>query len=83
MFRFWCEIITNFILYSSADGKNYTKIEELKFVGVNKMLTAKFPETKSKYFKLECLETNSYYPISEIELLKDNEQTTLLLEMPL
>jgi hypothetical protein len=59
------------------DGKTYSKVSDLAFVGVNKAITATFPETKSKYFRLELINTSFVYfetlPIAELELLKDNE----------
>jgi len=66
-----------FRLSTSMDGKTYSKVSDLAFVGVNKAITASFPETKSKYFRLELINTSFVYfetlPIAELELLKDNE----------
>jgi len=66
-----------FILSTSQDGKVYTKVGDLLFVGVNKAITASFPEAKAKFFRLELVNTSFVYfdtlPIAEIELLKDLE----------
>jgi len=66
-----------FALSASSDGKAYTKVADLEFVGINRAVTASFPVTKAKYFRLELYKTSFVYfdmlPIAEIELLKDNE----------
>ena len=66
-----------FALSTSDDGKTFTKVADLEFVGVNKAVTALFPETQAKYFRLELVKTSFVYfdtlPIAEFELLKDNE----------
>jgi hypothetical protein len=76
------KILVQFTVSSSDDGKTYTKIGDVDMVGVNKPITASFPETKAKYFRLELSKTNfmyfSTYPIAEIELLKEGELPTFL-----
>ncbi len=71
------KIIVQFSLSSSNDGKVYTKIADLEFTGVNKSLSASFPITKAKYFRIEFIHDNfkyfNTYPIAEMELLKDND----------
>jgi hypothetical protein len=66
-----------FALSTSNDGKTYTKVADLEFVGVNKAVSASFPATKAKYFRLELVKTSFVYfdtlPIAEFELLKDSE----------
>lgn len=66
-----------FALSTSTDGKAYTKVADLECVGVNKAVTATFPMTKAKYFRLELVKTSFVYfeilPIAELELLKDND----------
>lgn len=66
-----------FALSTSNDGKVYTKVADLECVGVNKVVTASFPATKAKYFRLELIKTSFVYfdtlPIAEFELLKDSE----------
>lgn len=66
-----------FALSTSNEGKTYTKVADLEFAGVNKAVTASFPATKAKYFRLELVKTSFVYfdtlPIAEFELLKDNE----------
>jgi hypothetical protein len=66
-----------FALSTSNDGKTYNKVADLEFVGVNKAITASFPSTKAKYFRLELVETSFVYfsilPIAEFELLKESE----------
>ena len=67
-----------FTLSTSNDGKAYTKVTDLEFVGVNKAVSASFPRSKAKYFRLELIKTSFVYfdtlPIAEFELLKDNEK---------
>lgn len=67
-------ISAQFILSSSADGVNYNKIRDLEFLGVNNSVAITFRETKSKYFKLECVKSIDNYIISEFELLKGTEE---------
>ena len=66
-----------FSLSISDDGKIFTKVADLEFVGVNKAVTASFPAIQAKYFRLELVKTSFVYfdtlPIAEFELLKDNE----------
>jgi hypothetical protein len=66
-----------FELSISNDDKNYTKVSDLEFIGVNRALTAIFPTTKAKYFRFQLVKTSFVYfdvlPIAEFELLKDNE----------
>ena len=69
-----------FTLSSSVDGINFTKIADLDFVGINKSITATFPETNAKFFQLEC--TNGNCPVAEIELLKDNESPAYSPQVP-
>ncbi|MEI8272277.1 MAG: glycosyl hydrolase [Paludibacter sp.] len=64
---------SKFNLLTSLDGITYYKIEDLLFVGINKMLLLEFPETKAKYFKLVCLNCPTDYSVGELELLKDEE----------
>jgi len=72
------KITLNFALSISNDGKVFNKVADLKSVGSNKPITITFPITKSKYYRLELVKTSFVYfdalPISELELLKDNEQ---------
>ncbi|MEI6142185.1 MAG: glycosyl hydrolase [Mariniphaga sp.] len=66
-----------FALSTSNDGNTYTKVSDLQFIGVNKAVTASFPATKAKYFRLELVRTSFVYfntlPVAEFELLKDSE----------
>lgn len=66
-----------FALSTSNDGKEYTKVDDLEFVGVNKAITASFRTTTAKYFRLELVKTSFVYfntlPIAEFELIKENE----------
>ncbi len=70
------KINTQFVLLSSNDGVNYKKISDLEIKGVNKTVAISFPETKSKYYKLECVKSWNNYALSEIELLKGSEEPT-------
>jgi len=72
------KVSSQFVLSSSADGVKYNKIKDLEFLGVNNSITISFPETKSKYYKLECVKSIDNYTISEIELLKDTEEPAWL-----
>ena len=66
-----------FALSASKDGKEYTKVADLEFVGVNKSVTASFPVTTAKYFRLELVKTSFVYfdilPVAELEFLNDSE----------
>ncbi|MBK9388716.1 MAG: hypothetical protein IPN68_00485 [Bacteroidetes bacterium] len=66
-----------FALSASNDGKTYTKVADLEFTGINEAVTASFPATRAKYFRLELIKTSFVYfgvlPIAEFELLKENE----------
>jgi hypothetical protein len=68
------KIKSRFTLSASNDGVNYQKIKDIKVVGVNQSLSFSFPETKSKYFKLDCDSSWAEYAISELELLKATEE---------
>jgi len=70
------KISAQFILSASNDGINYKKISDLELVGVNKSISISFPAVKSKYFKLECVNSWNNYAISELELLTANESPT-------
>jgi hypothetical protein len=74
------KITVQFRLSSSNDGNVYTKITDLQFVGVNKSLTASFPLTKAKYFRIEFINDNfkyfNTYPVAELEFLKDSDLQT-------
>jgi hypothetical protein len=71
------KITVQFRLSSSNDGVLFTKIADLEFAGVNKSISAQFPLTKAKYFRIEFVKSNfmyfDTYPISELELLRENE----------
>jgi hypothetical protein len=66
-----------FSLSTSEDGRTFTKVADLEFVGVNKAVTASFPEMRAKHFRLELVKTSFVYfdtlPVAEFELLKENE----------
>jgi hypothetical protein len=68
------KIVSKFTLTSSNDGVNYQKIKDFNIVGVNQSLSFSFPETKSKYFKLDCDSIWAEYAVSELELLKASEE---------
>ncbi len=74
------KINVQFTISSSNDGIVYTKVADLQFTGVNKSITALFPETKAKFFRLELSKTNftffDTYPIAELEILKSEESPT-------
>jgi hypothetical protein len=78
------KIASQFVLSSSVDGKVFTKISDLEFIGVNKINAVSFPDTKAKYFQLECKKGN--YDVAEVEILGANEipayspQVSFLLE---
>lgn len=65
------KVSTQFTLSSSNDGKVFTKIADLEFLGVNKISTTAFSKTKSKYFQLECKNWKS--EVAEVEILDDNQ----------
>jgi len=67
------KITSQFVLKSSNDGINFKKISDCKLLGVNKSITISFPETKSKYYMLECVKSGENYALSEVELLKGDE----------
>ena len=69
-------INSQFSLLTSSDGNTFTKIKELAFVGINKMITVEFPETTAKFFKLECDNCPKIYSVGEIELLKEGENSS-------
>lgn len=72
------KITVQFTLSSSNDGVFYTKIADVGVMGANKVISASFPKTNAKYYRLELAATNfqffSMYPIAELELLEDEEQ---------
>jgi hypothetical protein len=70
------KINSQFILSSSSDGKFFSKIADVEFVGLNKSITVNFPKTTAKYFKLECTKCYDDYPLAELELLSDDERPT-------
>jgi hypothetical protein len=78
------KVTSQFVLSYSNDGKVYTKISDLEFLGVNKINTVTFPATRAKYFQLECIKGN--YDVAEVEILSENEipayspQVSFLLE---
>lgn len=78
------KISSQFVLSSSTDRKEYTKIADMEFTGVNKINTVTFPATRAKYFQLECKKGN--YDVAEVEILGANEipayspQVSFLLE---
>lgn len=71
------KITAQFTISYSNDGEVYTKLADQEFSGVNKSITASFPITKAKFFRVEFVKSNciyiDHYPIAELELLKDNE----------
>ncbi len=54
------KITAGFTIYSSTDGKVYKKISDQEFTGVNKSITASFPATKAKFFRVELIKSNCY-----------------------
>ncbi|MFZ4412465.1 MAG: glycosyl hydrolase [Bacteroidales bacterium] len=66
-------INSQFSLLTSSDGITFTKIKDLEFVGINKMIMVEFPETNTKFYKLVCVNCPAAYTIGEIELLKGDE----------
>lgn len=71
------KIKVQFRLSYSNNGTDYTKIADLDFIGVNKSISATFPLTKAKYFRIEFVNSNfmyfDTYPVAELELLKEDE----------
>ncbi|HEU0227850.1 MAG TPA: glycosyl hydrolase, partial [Arachidicoccus soli] len=67
------EFSSNFVLSSSIDGNSFSKITDLSFVGLNKSIELAFPETKAKFFRLECKNITESCPIGELELMNDND----------
>lgn len=65
------KISTQYTISSSADGKVFSKIADLDFVGVNRSVAAVFPATKARYYQIECVK--GACPVAELELLTDNE----------
>ncbi len=67
------KINSHFVISASNDGKSFSKIANVEFMGVNKSIEVDFPLTKSKFFKLECNSDYDNYPVAELELLNNNE----------
>nr|WP_294897643.1 glycosyl hydrolase [uncultured Pedobacter sp.] len=67
------EFSSNFVLSSSIDGNSFSKITDLSFVGLNKSIELEFPETKAKFFRLECKNITESCPIGELELMHDKD----------
>jgi len=65
---------SRYTISSSTDGKVFSKIADLEFLGVNRSISASFPTTTTRYFQLECTEGN--YLLAELEILKDGELPT-------
>jgi len=74
------KIKNQYTVSTSTDGVNYNKLAEPEFIGVNKSLTANLPATKSRYFKIECINGNT--PLAELEILKDNELQSYAPQVP-
>ena len=74
------KIKSAFSLSYSTDGTNYNKISDLEFVGLNTNLAAHFPETKAKYFEIECL--SDEFPLAEIGLLYNEENANFFNQIP-
>jgi hypothetical protein len=55
------KITVQFTISSSTDGKVFEKIADVDLVGVNKSISASFPETKARFFRLEMAGTNFIY----------------------
>ena len=68
------KISSHFVLSASSDGKSFSKIADLEFIGLNKSITANFSPTKAKFFKLECTSDGGDYPVAELELLNNNDK---------
>ena len=71
------KISNHFTLSFSEDGKNYSRIADFEFVGLNKTFKAPFPETKAKHFRIEFIKGSGIYtvncPVAELEILKKDE----------
>ncbi|SNR77916.1 alpha-L-rhamnosidase [Lutibacter agarilyticus] len=65
-----------FILYSSNDNVNFQKVSNVEFRGVSETKSVSIPKTSAQFFKLECLEVTKKYPLSELELLANNETSS-------
>jgi hypothetical protein len=65
-----------FILYSSNDNVNFQKVSNLEFRGVSETKSLPIPLTNAQFFRLECLEVTKNYPLSEFELLANNETSS-------
>jgi hypothetical protein len=74
------KVKTEFVLSSSADGKTFTKIDDLEIMGVNKIITAIFPATKAKYFQIECKTWSS--EVAEMEILDSAGTPTYSSQVP-
>ena len=74
------KVSNQFAISYSNDGKNFTKIADYEFVGVNRTFTARFAETKARYFRIEFVKGNGVYtlncPVAELEILKTDEDPT-------
>ena len=71
-------IPTTYVLSSSSDGKNYSKVETLELVGANIPHRVKITKTKAKYFKLTALKNKEKCSLAEFELLSGDEPSTYL-----
>jgi hypothetical protein len=73
------KITVQFTISSSNDGKVFERIAGVDIVGVNKSISASFPETRARFFRLEMSGTNfmyfANYPIGILELLREDEST--------
>ncbi len=65
-----------FILYASKNNVNFQKVSDLDFRGISETKSIAIPKTEARYFRLECLESTNNYPLSELELLRSNENPT-------
>lgn len=79
VFDWWdmSKMSSQFVLSTSDDGINFKKHSDCVFTGVNKPVTFSFPETKSKYYRLECTSSAENYAVSEIELLTGSEEPSV------
>jgi hypothetical protein len=75
-------ITVKFTISRSDDGKAFEKIADVDIVGVNRSISASFPETKARFFRLEMAGTNfmyfANYPVGMLELLEENESTAFV-----
>jgi hypothetical protein len=75
-------ITVQFTISSSNDGEVFEKIADVDLIGVNKSISASFPETKARFFRLEMSGTNfmyfANYPVGILELLKEEESTAFV-----